>query len=163
MKFFIFKTGIASIILMIISSLASAQSNPLNPQILPPGVYYAQGTMYNNSRREIARQNQRICIKIVDGPPNPYKGVESITISSVSVQGGKFYIDATGRELVLENQQGTAFSGDIRGIWEYSNNSSDRRSQAIQDQKMAECIKAQGQYLQKMEGLSISGIDFPSH
>ncbi|MEG4850781.1 hypothetical protein QUB10_07715 [Microcoleus sp. B5-D4] len=118
--------------------------------------------MFNNSRREIAHQNNRICIKIVDGPANPYKGVESITISSVSLENGKYYIDATGTELVLKNN-GKAFSGDIRGTWEYRGISPDRRSEPIQAKKMAECVAAQGRYVEKMEGISISGIDFPKH
>ena len=95
--------------------------------------------MFNNSRREIAHQNNRICIKIVDGPANPYKGVESITISSVSLENGKYYIDATGTELILKNN-GKAFSGDSRGTWEYRGISPDRRSQPIQAKKMAECV-----------------------
>jgi hypothetical protein len=171
MKFFIIKTGIVSVILMTVSSFASAQSNQPSPQILPTGVYYALGTYFNRSYREIVHQNNRICIKIVDGPPNPYKGVQSITISSVSVQEGKFYIDATGRELVLQNN-GTAFS-DVShrlGLWEYRSTSLDPRrpvidprGEAIQAQKMAECVEAQGRYVRKMKGLSISGIDFPKH
>ncbi|MEG4233654.1 hypothetical protein QUA40_16295 [Microcoleus sp. Pol11C3] len=163
MKFLAIETLIISSILLSISSLSSAQSNQQGSTILPTGVYYAQGTAFNNSRREIAHQNNRICIKIVDGPPNPYKGVESITISSVSLENGKFYIDATGTELVLKNN-GKAFSGGSRsGIWEYRGISPDRSSQPIQAKKMAECVAAQGRYVQKMEGISISGMDFPKH
>ncbi|MEG4252380.1 MULTISPECIES: hypothetical protein [unclassified Microcoleus] len=162
MKFLAIETLIVSSILLSISSLSSAQSNQQGFTILPTGAYYAQGTMFNNSRREIAHQNNRICIKIVDGPANPYKGVESITISSVSVENGKYYIDATGTELVLKNN-GKAFSGDIRGTWDYRGTSPDRRSQPIQAKKMAECVAAQGRYVEKMEGISISGIDFPKH
>ncbi len=162
MKFLAVETLIVSSMLLSISSLSSAQSNQQGSTILPTGAYYAQGTMFNNSRREIAHQNNRICIKIVEGPANPYKGVESITISSVSFEKGKFYIDATGTELVLKNN-GKAFSGDIRGTWEYRGISPDRRSQPIQAKKMAECVAAQGRYVEKMEGISISGIDFPKH
>ena len=118
MKFSAIETLTISSILLSISSLSSAQSNQQGSTILPTGAYYAQGTMFNNSRREIAHQNNRICIKIVDGPSNPYKGVESITISSVSLEKGKFYIDATGIELKLENN-GKAFSDYVRGTWEY--------------------------------------------
>ena len=102
MKFRVLETLIASSIFLSISSLSSAQSNQQDSTILPTGIYYSQGTMFNNSRREIAHKNNRICIKIVKGPANPYKGVEDITISSVSFQKGKFYIDATGEELILE-------------------------------------------------------------
>ena len=160
MKFLAIETLIISSILLSISSLSSAQSNQQGSTILPTGAYYAQGTAFNNSRREIAHQNNRICIKIVDGPSNPYKGVESITISSVSLENGKFYIDGTGIELKLENN-GKAFSDYVRGTWEYRGISPDGRSQPIQAKKMAECVAAQGRYVQKMEGISISGMDFP--
>ena len=161
MKFRVLKTLIASSILLSISSLSFAQSNQQDSTILPTGTYYAEGTAFNNSRREIVHTNNRICIKIVNGPPNPYKGVEDITISTVSFQKGKYYIDATGEELILE-KNGKVIKGNGRdGVWEYTGTSPDRRSQPIQAQKMAECVAAQGRYVQKMQGRSISGIDLP--
>ena len=105
MKLGVLETLIASSILLSISSLSFAQSNQQDSTILPTGTYYAAGTTFNNSRREIAHKNNRICIKIVNGPPNPYKGVEDITISSVSFQKGKYYIDATGEELILKKME----------------------------------------------------------
>ena len=160
MKFRVLETLIASSIVLSISSLSSAQSNQQDSTILPTGTYYSQGTMFN--RREIAHKNKRICIKIVKGPANPYKGVEHITISSVSFQKGKFYIDATGEELILE-KNGKVINSGRGGVWEYRGTSPDPRSQPIQAQKMAECVAAQGRYVQKMQGISISGIDFPKH
>ena len=162
MKLGVLETLIASSIILSISSLSSAQSNQQDSTILPTGTYYSQGTMFNNSRREIAHKNNRICIKIVKGPANPYKGVEDITISSVSFQKGKFYIDATGEELILE-KNGKVINSGRGGVWEYRGTSPDPRSQPIQAQKMAECVAAQGRYVQKMQGISISGIDFPKH
>ena len=100
--------------------------------------------------------------KIVNGPANPYKGVEDITISRVSFQKGKFYIDATGEELILE-KNGKVINSGRGGVWEYRGTSPDPRSQPIQAQKMAECVAAQGRYVQKMQGISISGIDFPKY
>ena len=111
---------------------------------------------------EIAHKNNRICIKIVKDPANPYKGVEDITISSVSFQKGKFYIDATAEELILA-KNGKVINSGRGGVWEYRGTSPDPRSQPIQAQKMAECVAAQGRYVQKMQGISISGIDFPKH
>jgi hypothetical protein len=161
MKFRVLETLIASSIVLSISSLSSAQSNQQDSTILPTGTYYSQG-MFNNSRREIAHKNNRICIKIVKDPANPYKGVEDITISSVSFQKGKFYIDATAEELILA-KNGKVINSGRGGVWEYRGTSPDPRSQPIQAQKMAECVAAQGRYVQKMQGISISGIDFPKH
>ncbi len=155
------KLLIFTAVLTSFSPSVSAQSDAQDSEILPAGTYYAQGSMYNNSRREIARQDDKICIKIVDGPASPYKGIEAITISSVSVKEGKFYVDASGQELVVKDD-GRAFSGDIRGVWEYESASPDRRSQPIQNEKMAECLSARGEYVENLEGISIPGIDFPN-
>ena len=51
------------------NSSSTKPSKKIEPK-LPSGLYYAMGTMFNNSWREILNRNARTCIKVVDGPPN---------------------------------------------------------------------------------------------
>ena len=60
-------------------------------------------------------------------------------------------------------KNGKVINSGRGGVWEYRGTSPDPRSQPIQAHKMAECVAAQGRYVQKMQGISISGIDFPKH
>jgi hypothetical protein len=68
---------------------------------LPSGVYLAQGTMYARSHREVLSRGSRLCLKIVDQASRPNTEPARITISSVSVRGGKLYIDALNTELKI--------------------------------------------------------------
>ncbi len=42
--------------------------------MLESGTYFAQGSMFSRSYRVVGRQGDRLCVKIADGPPNPYEG-----------------------------------------------------------------------------------------
>jgi hypothetical protein len=84
------------------SSVSQASNNPANK--LLNGVYVGEGTMFNNSHREVLSRNNRTCVKFVDGPASPYSGRQEITISSLSLRSGKLFTDsytnyANGTEL----------------------------------------------------------------
>ena len=69
---------------------AASFSAPSLP--IPSGIHYAQGTMNNNSRREILDRDRKLCIKIVEGPPSPYGGREEVIVSSISSRNGQLYV-----------------------------------------------------------------------
>lgn len=137
------------------------------------GYYYSQGTLFNNSYRQVLIQNSRICIKFVDGPPNNTRGQEEITISTVSSARGKLYVDATNRELeVLTRQSSHQFSEYVdettkvafvdfssRGaIWQLRRSEPDPRTTAQQNKWMQDCIKSQGRYVFRTKGAVIPGV-----
>ena len=151
---------------------AASSSAPSTP--LPSGLYYAQGTMNNNSRREILNSNGQLCIKIIEGPPSPYGGRENVTVSSISDVNGELYIDATGSTFAIYQGQAldtvyaspqttVAFNdGSRRGVWERNNQLSAAQVGAAleQDEYMRACIESTEPYVHEMEGAVIYGIDF---
>jgi hypothetical protein len=138
-------------------TMANAQANELTTK-LPSGVYYAAGTMNNNSRREVLNVRGKVCLKIVDGTPNNYRGQEKVTISSISERAGKLFIDATNQELIpytgaearqryrfVQDTTQFAFAMGRREPWEYRGNRPDPRTTPEQNQKMRDCINSQRQ------------------
>lgn len=155
-----------------ISPLAFAAPKPESK--LLSGAYYTQGTMFNNSRREILNRNGKICIKIVDGPPNNYRGREEIMISSVSNRGGQLYIDGNNQEIQVMNVRElpeyeflskystvlAAFSdntGASSGWGLLAGNNSDSRTTPAQNKRMQECINTKGNYVRKIKGRMLQG------
>ncbi len=145
---------------------ARSQQDTASTLPLPSGIYYTQGTMNNNSRREIWNKDGKLCIKIVEGPPSPYEGTEAIIISSVTARGQQLYIDATGAEIEIFREEAlqkfmsispetiVAFSDSSRrGVWELSNSWVVDES----DKSMQTCIDAQGEYIRESEGAFIPG------
>jgi len=64
---------------------------------LAEGIYLARGSFYSNSWRRVARNGERWCVEIADGPPHPHHGLRLITISSLSNREGRpWVVDATG-------------------------------------------------------------------
>ena len=136
---------------------------------LPSGIYYANGTMNNNSRREVLNRNGELCIKSVEGPPSPYGGRENITISSISMLNGKMYVDATGNELVVHRgtnvpgylgENATALDdGTRRSVWRLSQSYTPGQVGAAleQDELMRACVDASNAYSHSMEGALVYG------
>ena len=136
---------------------------------LPSGIYYAQGTMNNNSRREILNKDGKLCLKSVEGPPSPYGGRESVTISSISVRNGQMYVDATGEKFVAH--RGTdvpGYSGEDtialddgtrRSVWRLNQFQTPGQVGAAleQDELMKACMEASDAYSHSMEGALIYG------
>jgi hypothetical protein len=81
MKNLFIKFTITTALITLISPLVFAAPKPESK--LPSGAYYALGSMFNNSWKEVLNRNGRTCIKIVDGPPSNTRGREEILISSV--------------------------------------------------------------------------------
>ncbi|MCL1494000.1 MAG: hypothetical protein M1G31_25135 [Pseudanabaena sp. Salubria-1] len=126
--------------------------------------------MNNNSRREVLNVRGKVCLKIVDGPPNNYTGQEQVTISSITEQEGILFVDATNQEIIpytgAEARQRYGYVQDItqfafavgrREPWEYRGNKSDPRTTLEQNQKMRDCINSQKQYVYRMKGNTIRG------
>lgn len=139
---------------------------------LPSGLYFAEGTMNNNSRREILnRDGIRLCLKSVDGPPSPYEGYEEILISSLSIRNGQLFIDANDTQIEVLNAQQlqemrtvrentrVAFSdGTRRGVWQWNDSTAPQIAAALeQDVRMQECMNTSGDYVHRMQGALIPG------
>ena len=128
---------------------------------LKTGTYYANGSMFARSYRVIANQGSRVCIKIVNGPPNPYEGFQHITVSSVSSSGGKLLVDATGEEILINSEPRFVTAGTLHftidngrlGVWQHMKD--DFNSDAAID----ECLSSTGKYEKAMQGEFITGID----
>ncbi|MEI6443244.1 MAG: hypothetical protein WCO29_08985 [Nostocales cyanobacterium ELA583] len=160
---------ITTALITLISPLAFA--SPKSGSKLPSGAYYTQGTMFNNSWREILNRSGKICIKIVDGSPNNVRGREEIIISSVSNRGGTLYIDANNEQIKIMNvrelpeyefasQYATfiaAFGDNSAGWGLVAGNKSDSRTTPEQNKRMQECINTKGKYVRKIKGRMLQG------
>lgn len=127
---------------------------------LKTGTYRAAGSMYASSYRVISNKNGRVCIKIVNGPPNPYEGFLNITVSSVSSSDSKLLIDATGEEILINSNlervtpEGTFhFSTGARsGTWQIS------RDYFQPDGAIDECLASTDKYEKARQGRFITGL-----
>lgn len=141
---------------------------PTSP--LPSGVYYTEGTMNNNSRREILNRNGKLCLKSVEGPPSPYSGRETIVISSISLRDGQLYVDTTGDKFTVYDGAipGTASNtattvafddGTRRSRWAlgYTGTPSQIGAALEQDEFMRACMDATDGYSHSMDGAVIYG------
>ena len=156
------------------SSVSQASNNPANK--LLNGVYVGEGTMFNNSHREVLSRNNRTCIKFVDGPASPYSGRQEITISSLSLRAGKLFTDsytsyANGTELeafagedlnppystFLYKDVKAAFRHAERTYWVYRGKTL-RNINPEMDKDLQECVTSQGVYKKTRKGAVIDGI-----
>jgi hypothetical protein len=149
----------------------SASASPKLESKLPTGVYYSRGTMFNNSWREVKKRNGRICMMIVDGPANNYRGREEIIVSSVSVRNGNFYLDAinkkiavyTGKEMrklyewVSEETQ-VAFTIDEGVPWEFRGSDNIPTASAESRKKLQECLNSKNKYVREFKGRKVRGV-----
>lgn len=120
---------------------------------LQTGTYLTQGSMYANFRREIVNVQDRVCIKIVDGPANNYEGYETITVSSLSWRENKFYIDAINKAISIDKFDGTSFRvGSTRELWELGN------TIVTPSQEMNDCLETKERYTKIMYGKYIPGL-----
>jgi hypothetical protein len=78
---------IAAIAVLMVAALADA-TVAADISTLESGTYFAQGSMFARSYRVFGKENGRACVKIVDGPPNPYEGFQNITVSTVVTLSG---------------------------------------------------------------------------
>lgn len=99
--------------------------NSFSPKTLKTGIYRAEGTFNNRSWRQIARNKDRYCIEIGEGPPSPYAGTIEVHTSSITSKDGKFIIDetkdivkTTNDELIEADDRGWFWNGESNN---YSN------------------------------------------
>ena len=128
------------------------------------GTYYSFGNMYVNSYRVIAKRGNRVCIMIMAGPPIPYAGYGSGTVSSVSLKGGKLWVDATNEEIFINPRPGLVpLSVDGRtfhfiikdgrlGVWQHM------KDDFQPSQYINECLSATDVYAKDIQGEFIAGI-----
>ncbi len=118
------------------SVAVQAQDTTISPQKLKIGTYRTHGTMFRGYYREIARQGNRVCIKIVNGIPDPYRGYQIIKVSSVSFHDGKILVDETNREISIGEGDSFIDDDDVKGTeWELVN--SDIEPSKIMDKCLA--------------------------
>ncbi|MBD2152540.1 hypothetical protein H6F44_20810 [Pseudanabaena sp. FACHB-1277] len=156
------------------SSVSQASNNPATK--LLNGVYVGEGTMFNNSHREVLSRNNRLCIKFVDGPASPYSGRQEVTISSISLRSGKLFTDsytnyANGTELeafagedlnppystFLYKDVKAAFRHTGRTYWVYRGKTLYKINPEM-DKDLQECVASQGVYKKTRKGAVIDGI-----
>lgn len=111
----------------------------------PPrtGIYYAQNPLLNASHREIASNNGRLCIKVVNAPAAPLPGYKQILISSLSVRSNGIYIDATQEKIAFDRT--LTEMKDSRGHWQLLENKADRTD-------MEECLAGTTPYAKELKG-----------
>ena len=153
------------------SSVSQASNNPAIK--LLNGVYVGEGTMFNNSHREVLSRNNRLCIKFVDGPISPYSGRQEITISSLSLRSGKLFTDSYYNDTELEAIAGedlkppystflykdvkAAFRHTGRTYWVYRGKTLYKINPEM-DKDLQECVTSQGVYKKTRKGAVIDGI-----
>lgn len=123
--------------------------------VLEEGTYFASGSMYSRSYRVVAREGDRLCIKIVDGPANPYEGHQNITVSKVFKHDQTDLVVANESELpLIVKGPKTFFVGGSRsGQWQLSERF-DRDFSA----DLKACLESQGNYAKTWQGAFITGL-----
>ena len=106
------------------------------------GVYYAQNSLMNASRREIISSNGRFCIKLVNGPAE--SGQQQVVVSSLSFRNDGIYVDATGEKLQFDRTY-TELT-DAKGSWLLLESKGDRTGTS------AECLSTQGNFAREEKG-----------
>lgn len=113
------------------------------------GTYYAESAEFAASHREVASNNGRFCIKVVDGPKVQASGYEKIVVSSLSFRNDGIYIDATGDKLRLDSS-----SSEMRDritLWQLLEPKVDLTSE------MEECLAKSGGYSKTLQGQFVNG------
>jgi hypothetical protein len=104
------------------------------------GVYYAINSALAASRREVASENGRFCIKLVDAPKEKQAGETRTLVSSVSSTPQGLYVDALQEKLTLDRNNNLI--QDRLGSWQWLQSKVDRSG------AMAECLAKTTPYRQ---------------
>ncbi|MGQ9870101.1 hypothetical protein [Leptodesmis sp.] len=102
-------------------------------------MYYTTNPQFTASRREIGKSGDRLCIKLVNGPPNSAKGPSKIVVSSVSRRTDGYYIDATGQKLSLGSIYSELSDGKL--LWQRLETDVDESG------PMGECLTTKTEYV----------------
>ncbi len=110
-------------------------------QAMPkPGTYYAETPALVSYRREIASNNGRFCIKLVNASGAQTSGEPQIVISSLSNRKDGIYIDATQEKLLVDRSN--PIIQDSVGTWQWL------ESKVDSEGSMAECLASTAPYRQ---------------
>ncbi len=122
---------------------------------LESGTYFAQGSMFARSYRVFGKENGRACVKIVDGPPNPYEGYQNMTVSTIGQSNQKSVVDATKDEFIVQTPQEFVIGsgGDrLSGTWQLAKNFDGDLAAGLSD-----CLTATGPYTKHFRGPFVTG------
>lgn len=134
--------------------------NPTPRLALQPGTYFAQGSMFSRSWREVVARGNRLCLKQVNGPPTPYGGRLQITVSNLAVRDGKVLSGASPDPIAVGASR-TNFTDGVRALWELTTNAPTIKVSAAERQAMERCLASSGTFSQKLEGARIEGQPMP--
>jgi Bacterial SH3 domain len=157
-------------ILLLLTTLgwttAARSAEPAEPaeptgdiSILAAGTYFAQGSMYSRSYRVVAKEDAgRVCVKVVNGPPNPYEGYQSITISTLSSQpNNQLIVAATNDPFIVQGPKEFVIGDGRSGVWKLVENFNGNLSAGL-----TACVTAPGRYTQTSQGPFITGMIYPN-
>jgi hypothetical protein len=124
---------------------------------LESGTYFAQGSMFSRSYRVFGKDNGRACVKIADGPPNPYEGFQNMTISTIADSNPKLVVRATKDEFIVRGPEEFVIGSGRSGVWQLAKNFDGDLSVGLSD-----CLTAPGQYTKQFRGPFITGMIYPN-
>jgi hypothetical protein len=129
-----------------------------DPSTLEAGTYFAQGTMYSRSYRVVAKQDDRLCVKIVDGPASPYEGFQEITVTTIEKSADdRWIVAATQDDFVMKGPQEFSIGAGRGGMWQLVPNFKRDLSAGLND-----CLAETGNYSKKLRGPFITGMVYPN-
>jgi Bacterial SH3 domain len=121
---------------------------------LESGTYFAQGSMYSRSYRVFRTDHDagRACVKIADGPPNPYEGYQNITISTITGSEPQPVVAATKEEFIVRGPQEFVIGSGQAGVWKLVKNVDADFSAGL-----SACMAAPGRYTKQWRGQFVTG------
>ena len=154
--------GILLLVTILGWGTAARSEDTTNPpgdiSALAAGTYFASGSMYARSYRVVAKEDGRVCVKVVNGPPTPYEGYQTITISTISARpNNQFVVAATDDPFIVRGPKEFVIENGRLGVWQLSENF-DRDLSA----GLTACITAPGRYTQTSQGPLITGMIYPN-
>lgn len=151
-----------STVLLSVASLLSVVALPAHAETvpLPMGDYYAQGSMFSRSSRWISAEGDRVCLSVVNGPPTPYQGYLTITVSSLFMRGSRLHRDGDGMVLSI-GSDGKSFIQNEQPKWEHYIPRRGYKHLPSEMKLMSACLESSDPYSQTTQGPFIKGIAFP--
>jgi uncharacterized protein YgiM (DUF1202 family) len=144
------KKNLAIAVLMVAALTDAAVAADIST--LASGTYFAQGSMYARSYRVFGKENGRACVKIVDGPPNPYEGFQNITVSTIADTDSKLVVRETQDEFIVRGSEEFVIGDGRSGVWKLAKNGDAKFSAGLSD-----CLSAPGQYTKQFQGPFVTG------
>jgi hypothetical protein len=139
--------------LALLTSLNTIAAQAIPQPTIESGNYLTNGSYYSRSARIVEQQGDRLCIQVIDGPPNPYEGYLAITVSSISEQKGAWRLDATQQELNVKDATHFEFDRKARSpIWQLVTGPNPNRSNL-----MDTCLASKQKYQALYQGRYITG------